>query len=213
MTTAVSNLSTPETDHADSSRPIGWFGIASTALLVGAPAAAQANVFVQPNLPVGSAYRLIFLTSSQTDGSSPDITVYNTMVTNAAANNPLLPAATWRAIVSTPTINAIDNIACTPSCSSDPIYLVTGSEVATSTADLFDGTVLTPISITESGSTTGMYYTTQDRRRTGPPTPGQSSAMAPSASAKVMPASRQGASTCPIARRQSPIRSTPSVAN
>ena len=130
-------------------------GIAASAALMALPGAAQAGGYTPPaSLNPGDHYRLVFVTSTAIDATSNNIATYNSFVSTAAALNPALPTTTWMAIASTASVNAIDNIACTPSCASDPIFLVDNTEVAASTADLFSGTLLHAINLTESGSTT-----------------------------------------------------------
>lgn len=58
------------------------------------------------------AYRLGFVTSARTNALSSDIDYYNDIVIQTAKSVPALAALhlRWRAAVSTPTVNAIDNI-------------------------------------------------------------------------------------------------------
>ena len=65
--------------------------------------------FVQPNLPPGSQYQLIFYTTNVTAATSSDIGYYNSFVQADAAIDPSLPSVTWNAIISTATIDAVTN--------------------------------------------------------------------------------------------------------
>ena len=65
--------------------------------------------FVPPALPAGSQYQLLFVTADTTDATSSDINDYNLMASYSASLNSMLPAATWQAIVSTPSVNAMTN--------------------------------------------------------------------------------------------------------
>jgi hypothetical protein len=127
-------------------------GVSVVALtcLVALPAASNAAPISLSDLAPGAHYRLIFETQTMTDATSTAVSTYNTIVQNEASAAGL--GTNWSAIVSSDTVNAIDNIACTPSCSNDPIFLVTGSEVAASTTDLFSGALLTAIDVAANGS-------------------------------------------------------------
>jgi hypothetical protein len=119
------------------------------------PIAAQA--YVAPlDLNPGDPFRLIFETSSIRNATSADISVYDEFVTLAAGNNPLLPTTSWRAIGSTPTVNAVDHVACLGVCASAPIYNVNGYRVSDSGATLFGGGVQNAIPY-ESGASANYY--------------------------------------------------------
>lgn len=133
-------------------------GVSALAItcLVGMPGISYADPITLADLAPGSHYRLVFESITTTDATSSDVSTYNSIVQGDASAAGL--GTSWSAIVSTDTTNAIDNIACTPSCSSDPIFLVTGSEVAASTADLFSGAILTAINVAADGSAAGNGY-------------------------------------------------------
>ena len=151
----TTKLPTAETQFASLSTRFTLAGIAASAVLAAMPGAAQAGAYTPPaSLNPGDHYRLVFVTSTAIDATSNDIATYNSFVSTAAALNPALPTTTWMAIGSTATVNAIDNIACTPSCASDPIFLVDNTKVAAVTAGLFGVILLHAINLTESGSTT-----------------------------------------------------------
>jgi hypothetical protein len=130
---------------------------AAVACLLGAPCVARAGPFTLPSgLTPGEQYRLMFVTSGETTGTSTSISTYNTYVTNQAALNSALPSTTWTAVASTATTTAVSNISCSSGCLSDPIFLVDGTEVATSTTNLFNGTALVnAIDLTQNGGTPG----------------------------------------------------------
>lgn len=100
--------------------------LSAAAALVGLPALAHATTITG---------RIAFITSDYFSATSTDISTYNADVNTAAALNPALNGILFSAIVSTDTVSAATNIACTGSCASDPIYLVDGTEIAESTAD------------------------------------------------------------------------------
>ncbi len=81
------------------SRFLGWSGMA-------------ADIHTVPNSGhPGQVYRLAFITSTTMDATSDSIDDYNTFVTTVAHSSPDLLAlnSTWKAFVSTPTIDARDN--------------------------------------------------------------------------------------------------------
>lgn len=133
-------------------------GVSVVALtcLAALPAASNAAPISLSDLAPGAHYRLVFETQTTTDATSTAVSAYNTIVQTEASTAGL--GTNWSAIVSTDTVNAINNIACTPSCSSDPIFLLTGSEVAASTTDLFSGALLTAINVAANGLAAGNGY-------------------------------------------------------
>jgi hypothetical protein len=147
-----------------------WVGASLTAMcLMGASSVALASpAFVAP----AAEYRLAFVTDDPTDGftegTSSDVATYNTMAATNAALNTNLPTTSWTAIVSTPTakgsLSAFNNVSCGATCNANvPIFLVGGTEVATSTINLFSGSagILNVIDEDEKGlSVTGAYVWT-----------------------------------------------------
>lgn len=111
-------------------------GAAVAISLAALPMAAQAAYTAPLDLNPGDPFRLIFITSNTTTGMSADIATYDAFVTLTAGNNPLLPTSTWRALGSTPSVNAADHVACIGACANAPIYNVLGQRVANSLAAL-----------------------------------------------------------------------------
>lgn len=109
-----------------------------------------AIITVPPGLSPGDTYRLVFVTSTIRNATSSDIGVYNAFVQSVADASPDLSAlgATWFAIASTASVNAIDNIG---SPFPDGVYRLDGTKVADGTAGLFSGSILAPIYYTEMG--------------------------------------------------------------
>lgn len=130
--------------------------LALIALLIGLAGTAQAAPIVVPaGLSPGDSYRLAFVTSDTRDALSSDIADYNSFVT-AAANAVAELAAlgtTWRAIGSTAAVDARDNTNTNPSVETGvAIYSLDGIDlIAADNADLWDGTLATPIRETENG--------------------------------------------------------------
>ena len=115
--------------------------------LGGALSGIAAPFVVTPSgLNPGDTYRLVFSTTGQIGGTSANVSDYNTFATNQAdASAQLLALGTnWSAIVSTPSVNAIDNIG---GASAVPIYNLAGDLVANGTAGLFSGSLMAPIDI------------------------------------------------------------------
>ena len=97
-------------------------------------------------LTPGESFQFIFVTDGTTLSTSSDIADYNTFVNNQAGgatyNGTIIQ---WSAIGSTLTVSATANIGTNP----DPVYLVSGVEVAksttTSSGGLWSGTLNNPI--------------------------------------------------------------------
>src|ERR1035438_9039899 len=94
---------------------------------------------VPAGLNPGDKYRLVFVTSTTWGAVSPDIGFYNAFVESLADATPGLQAlgATWKAIGSTESVNAFDNIGASPSTVG--IYRLDGEKVANGTAARFSG--------------------------------------------------------------------------
>jgi hypothetical protein len=105
-------------------------------------------------LSPGAEYRLVFVTGATTSATSPDIADYNAFVTGFANSVVELAAlaTSWTAIASTDAIDARDNTGTNPTDGMGvPIYRLDGTLIATSNQDLWDDTLLAPISYTETG--------------------------------------------------------------
>ena len=124
------------------------------------PAAAGGIVLTTPaGLVPGDTFRVVFLTDGTTLATSSNIDYYNSFVnTQAGSVTYDGQAVTFTAIASTSTVNAIDNI---PGSSSAPVYLVNGTEVAssttTATGGLWSGTIMSPIDLDLAGKTGFLY--------------------------------------------------------
>jgi hypothetical protein len=121
------------------------------------PATAKADLWDVPVAP-GETFRWVFVTSGARNAASSNISVYNDFV-NAAADaagttitgvvgKSSIADIGWKAIGSTATVDAIDNIGPSPA----GIYTPLGTLVANGTTDMFDGSLSAPISITETGA-------------------------------------------------------------
>jgi hypothetical protein len=117
-----------------------WLGASLTAMcLLGmSPVAWASPIFVPP--PGVTNYRLAFVTDQTTTATSSVIETYNLFAASNALTNTNLPSTVWTAIVSTSATSAANNVSCGAACdASVPIFLIDGTEVATSTINLFGG--------------------------------------------------------------------------
>jgi hypothetical protein len=119
------------------------------------PLASAAPTTLPSDLSPGDEYRLAFYTSTDHDATSGDIADYNLFVTslaNAVAELASL-GTTWTLLGSTAAINARDNTSTNPAVDGAgvPIYLLNDTQLATDYSDLWDGTILTPLTVTEDG--------------------------------------------------------------
>jgi hypothetical protein len=157
-------MNTTASRHEDPHRPGQvrprslWCGIALLALwgwLSLAPPGTAAPIVVPSDLNPGDQYRLAFVTSTTRNAIVPEIGIYNLFVTNVANDQPELAAlgTTWAAIASTAAIDARDNTMTNPDNGPGvPIYLLNDSILAMNNGDLWDGTIINPLQVHESGS-------------------------------------------------------------
>ncbi len=85
-------------------------------------------------LDPGDQYRLVFITSGTKTAQSATIEDYNTFVDGFGDN---AIASDWKAIASTPTVDAIDNTGTTAQATSVPIYNLQGQLVASTYSHLW----------------------------------------------------------------------------
>ena len=114
-----------------------YFGFLSP--LEAAPLTAPAG------LAPGTHFRFIYLTSGATQATSTAIADYNSFVQSDASGSTFAGATVnWKAVASTATVNARDNVG--GYGTSVPVYLVTGTRVSdnltTSAGGLWSGTLL-----------------------------------------------------------------------
>ena len=129
-------------------------------------------------LTTGDKFRLIFITGTGTRRpNSSDIDDYNTYVQSQAnasnAHSAIKPYNTWfRALASTPSVDARDNTRTRSMYTNAAIYWLGGAKVADSYGDLFDGTwddEANPKDRTGSASNNREIYTgTADNGRKSP---------------------------------------------
>ncbi len=104
-------------------------------------------------LAAGAQFRLLFVTSTQRDGTATDIATYNTYVqTRAKAGHSAIADSCgnrFKVVGSTSTVDARDNTGTTGT--GVPIHWLTGSKLADNYADFYDGTWDSYSVKTESG--------------------------------------------------------------
>lgn len=108
--------------------------------------------FTLPALPPGTEFRLAFVTVGTTTATSTDIADYNAFVQADVVlhggDDLNALGATWNAIGSTATVDARDNTGTNPEVAPGvPIYLLNGTLLAANNADLWDGSVSSPLSV------------------------------------------------------------------
>ena len=111
----------------------------------------QANAaFIPVGLNPGDTYQLAFVTSTRRDATSFDIDDYNDFV-QAAADTAAL-GGVWKAIASTPFVDARDNAVV--DITSNGVFNMGGEQVASGFGDMWDGDLSNPISYDEYGVNT-----------------------------------------------------------
>ena len=134
-----------------------------SASVVAPLAALAAPITVPTDLNPGDSYRLAFVTNTTSDATSSNIEDYNAFATTLANSIPELAAlkTTWKAIVSTSTVDARDNTSTNwvTIPVGVPIYTLGGTRVASTNTDLWSFSSTIPpspvhenaITYTESG--------------------------------------------------------------
>ncbi len=140
-----------------------YLAIAAIGLaVVGVASTAHALPITTPTgLSPGDQYRLAFVTSARTIATSDDIADYNSVVNWVAGNQPELLALgpIWKAIASTPTVDARDNTSTRWTDPDAPIYLLDGTtKIADYNMDLWDGSIDNFFNVDESGATSEWTY-------------------------------------------------------
>ena len=123
--------------------------------VAGMPTLSHAGIVTVPaGLPVGTQYRLVFVTYNTYQATSITIGDYNTDVGYDVADSAQLTglAVSWDAIVSTATNKGIDNIG---DALAVPVYNLAGQEVAAGVggSGLCGGALTSPIDVDEYGNT------------------------------------------------------------
>ena len=124
-----------------------WACLAVALAGLAAPAQAQTTVpgdwtLIPAGLGAGDQFRIIFVTSTDRNATSPIINDYNTFVQNrAAAGHSAIQAYSdgFRVVGCTAAVDARDNTSTTSSDTGVPIYWLNGNKVADDYEDFYDG--------------------------------------------------------------------------
>jgi hypothetical protein len=108
-----------------------------------------ADIIPPINLPPGSPYQLVFVTSDAIPATSPIEATYNTFVSSEAALSPTLPASSWNAITTTADGTNADVNA--PS-GGLPVYNTRGQLVAPATLGIYTFPIMNPIEYDQFGN-------------------------------------------------------------
>ena len=129
---------------------------ASLALLpTGAQAGSPQTLSQYEAANPGAGYREIFISQDTTTAASADMNSYNAFV-NSEASQPGGPGGVqWAAVISTPTISALQNTDCLAACDAVPIFDLQGKEIAASTTAFFGGGILSYITVNQFGVNDG----------------------------------------------------------
>ncbi len=118
------------------------------------PLAASAGpIRVPTGLSPGDQYRLAFVTDGFATAFSSNISTYDVAVQLLADSDAELAGLTWQVIGSTTAVSARDHTGTAPANGPGvPIYLLNDTRLANNYADLWDGSILTPLNVTDRGT-------------------------------------------------------------
>lgn len=134
---------------------VGSLVVGPLIIVLLAAASVQAQVTTLPSsLLFGQKYYLAFVTSGSISGTSANVADYDAFVQAQANLNGLgtisgVPV-TWKALVSTPSVNAITHLGIS---GSTPIFRLNDVQIASGSADLWDGSLAAALSVDQFGNT------------------------------------------------------------
>jgi hypothetical protein len=101
-------------------------------------------------VPAGSQYQIILMTSTATFATNTSISYYNTIASNAANSNATLAAlgATWTAVASTEAVAATANAP----WANDSVFNTQGIQVASPAQGLYSGNLLSAVAYDQNGT-------------------------------------------------------------
>lgn len=126
--------------------------------MMAAPAFATLTSYNPLNMPIGFTYTIVFVTIDAVNGTSSDVATYNSLVASEVA--PLLPGASglsWCAVVSTPTVNAVDNCAQNADAGGAIYNYFDGNEVADSFSDFTTQPLLNAVTQFDGGAARSVW--------------------------------------------------------
>jgi hypothetical protein len=142
-------------------------------MVMTATSALSVAITVPTGLGPGTQYRLAFLSPSKRDAQSANIEDYNSFVNIDGFSDTGIDG--WKAIVSTPTVDARDNTstnASAPGIQGVPIYLLDGSRLVDDYDDLWDGTLDRSFSVDSNGFDRSLILVNAFERTVWTGTPG-----------------------------------------
>lgn len=136
------------------SREVGSSLVASLAVLSATAASVQAEITTLPtSLLLGDRYYLAFVTSGSISGTSANVADYDAFVQAQANLNGLGTisgfSVTWKALVSTPSVNAITHLG----LGNFPIFRLNDVQIASGGSDLWDGNLSAALNVDQFGTT------------------------------------------------------------
>src|SRR5579871_6130453 len=128
--------------------------ISISVVLTAFPCFASTLTFYNPlNMPAGSTYTIVFDTTTVVNGKSTNISTFNNLAASSAeAFLPGSSVLSWCAVVSTPTVNAIDNCGQNADAGGAIYNFFDGLEVADSFSDFTSQPLLNQITQADGGS-------------------------------------------------------------
>lgn len=122
--------------------------------LVASVSSARAEVITLPSsLLLGDRYYLAFVTSGTISGTSSNVADYDAFVQAQANLNGLGTISgfpvTWKALVSTPSVNAITHLG----IGNFPIFRLNDVQIASGNTDLWDGNLSAALNVDQFGTT------------------------------------------------------------
>lgn len=122
--------------------------------LIGFPCFASLSNYNPLSMPVGSTYTIVYATVDYVNGESSQISTFNNLV--MADVDAFLPAEastlSWCAVISTSTVNAVDNCGQNANAGGAIYNLYDGSEVADSFSDFTSQPLLNAVTQYDGGS-------------------------------------------------------------
>lgn len=125
----------------------------TAALLTATTLIATATAQVPPGLNPGDSYRILVVTQAMRDATSANIADYDAFVQADVAASPLASISTnWRALASTPGVEAYAHTETDPNNQGVPVYLPNGIKITDDYNDLWDGNIQNAPNITTMGN-------------------------------------------------------------
>jgi hypothetical protein len=120
------------------------------AIVVPAKSGADVILPTLAQVPAGSQYQIILMTSTATFATNTSISYYNAIASNAANSNATLAAlgATWTAVASTEAVAATSNAP----WANDSVFNTQANQVASPAQGLYSGNLIAPVVYDQNGN-------------------------------------------------------------